>query len=127
MNYLLLKHLHISCVFLSGLGFLVRGVWMWAESPALGLRWVRIVPHVVDSVLLASALAMAVHSGQYPFALSWLTAKFFGLLAYIVLGAIALKRGKTLRMRRAAFLAALLAYAYIVSVALTRSPLSYWG
>lgn len=83
------------------------------------------MPHVIDSTLLGSALSLAWMSGQYPFAQAWLTAKFFGLLAYILLGSIALKRGRTPAIRRWAFAAALLTYGYIVSVALTRQPLLF--
>lgn len=126
MSYLVLKYLHVSCVVLSGLGFCLRGGWMLCESPMLQHPLVRRLPHVVDSVLLGSALLMAWMSAQYPFAESWLTAKFFGLLAYIVLGAVALKRGRTKAVRAAFFGLALLAYAYIVSTALTRNPLLWF-
>jgi len=123
MSYLALKHLHVTCVVLSGLGFALRGWWMLNDSPLLRARLTRVVPHVVDTLLLGSALLMAWQSSQYPFAQGWLTAKFFGLLAYILCGTMALKRART-RGRRVAFLAlALLAYAYIVGVALTRNPL----
>lgn len=120
MSYLLLKHLHVSCVILSGLGFFVRGVLMLKASPWLNSRLARILPHVVDTLLLGSAITMAVMSGQYPFAQPWLTAKFFGLLAYIFLGSLALKRGRTRAQRAGFFVLALLAFAYIVAVALTR-------
>lgn len=123
MIYLALKHLHVACVVLSGTGFLLRGGWMLLDSPLLKLRWVKIVPHVVDTILLGSAIAMVVLSAQYPFALDWLTAKLCGLLAYILFGTVALKRGRSMRQRRLFFVLALLAFAYIVSVALTRSPL----
>ena len=126
MSYLALKHLHVTCVVLSGLGFLVRGWWMLNESNWLKARLVRIFPHVVDTLLLGSALTMAYLSGQYPFAQGWLTAKLFGLLAYIACGTMALKRGKT-KLTRLLFLClAVLSYAYIVSVALTRSPYIGW-
>ncbi len=120
MSYLLLKHLHVSCVILSGLGFFVRGVLMLKASPWLNSRLARTLPHVVDTLLLGSAITMAVMSGQYPFAQPWLTAKFFGLLAYIFLGSLALKRGRTRAQRAGFFVLALLAFAYIVAVALTR-------
>jgi len=123
MSYLALKHLHVACVVLSGLGFSLRGWWMLNDSPRLKARLVRVAPHVIDSLLLGSALVMAWQSSQYPFAHSWLTAKFFGLLAYILCGTMALKRART-KSRRVVFLVlALLAYAYIVGVALTRNPL----
>ena len=123
MSYLALKHLHVTCVVLSGLGFALRGLWMLNDSPLLRARLTRVVPHVVDTLLLGSALVMAWQSGQYPFAQGWLTAKFFGLLAYILCGTMALKRART-KGRRVVFLVlALLAYAYIVGVALARNPL----
>ena len=95
---------------------------MWRASPWLGRRLTRIVPHVIDSLLLGSALSMALLSSQYPFVQAWLTAKFIGLLVYIVCGSFALKRGRTPGVRAAFFGLALLAYAYIVSVALTKQP-----
>lgn len=123
MNYyLLLKHLHISCVVLSGLGFALRGLLMLADSPRLQERLLRVLPHVIDSVLLGSALLMAWLSSQYPFVQPWLTAKFFGLLAYIAFGAIALRRGPTKAIRALFLLQALVAYGYIVSAALTKQP-----
>lgn len=123
MSYLALKHLHVTCVVLSGMGFCLRGWWMLRESPLRQHRLTRILPHIVDTLLLGSALTMAWMSGQYPFVNGWLTAKLFGLFAYILLGMMALKRGRTLAIRARYLGAALLAYAYIVGVALTRSPL----
>lgn len=90
------------------------------DSPALRQRWVRIAPHVIDTLLLASALTMVFWSGQYPFVQNWLTAKVIALFAYIGLGTVALKRGKTKAVRISAFVSALLVFAYIVSVAVTR-------
>lgn len=127
MSYLAIKHLHVTCVVLSGLGFGLRGIWMMTGSPLLQARWVRVVPHMVDTALLGSAIALAVMSGQYPFVQGWLTAKVFGLLAYILFGAMALRRARTRRARVTFFALAVLTFAYIVSVALTRNPLPYMG
>ena len=127
MDYLVLKYLHVSCVIASGCGFVLRGVWMLADSPRLQLRWVRIFPHVVDTGLLGSAIALAMLSGQYPLAQSWLTAKVMGLIAYILCGTMALKRGRTKAIRAGFLVVALLIFAYIVSVALNRSPLAVFA
>jgi uncharacterized membrane protein SirB2 len=123
MPYIALKHLHVTFVALSGLLFLVRGIWMLRASPNLEQRWARIVPHIVDTLLLASAIGLAVVSHQYPGQMPWLTAKVVGLVAYIVLGTIALKRGRTQGLRTAAFVGALACFAYIVAVAVTKNPL----
>jgi uncharacterized membrane protein SirB2 len=120
MNYLLIKHLHITCAVVSGSFFVLRGVWMLRQSELLQRRWVRVVPHVVDTALLGSALTMVALSGQYPLVLPWLTAKVLALLVYIVLGTVALKRGRTRAVRSAALVGAILAFGYIVAVALSR-------
>ena len=101
-------------------GFAARGVLMLRESPWLQRRCVRIAPHVVDTVLLASAAWLAWFLGQIPFVHGWISAKILALVLYIVLGMIALHRGRTKRRRTGAFAAALAAAGYIVWVALTR-------
>jgi uncharacterized membrane protein SirB2 len=120
VNYLAIKQLHIACAALSGSLFLLRGVWMLHESAKLDQRWVKILPHVIDTVLLASALIMVFRSHQYSFVEGWLTAKLIALIAYIALGSVALKRGKNKATRTGALIAALLVFGYIVVVALTR-------
>ena len=125
MDYASLKTVHVSCVAASYALFVVRGVWMMRESSHLQQRWVKIVPHLVDTLLLASAVALAVMSRQYPLVDDWLTAKVVGLLIYIGLGTVALKRGKTRRTRIAAWLAAQAVFFYIVAVALTRQSLPW--
>jgi uncharacterized membrane protein SirB2 len=125
--YGIVKHLHVTCVALSGAGFLLRGLWMLTGDPRLQHRITRWLPHVVDTLLLLSAVMLAVMLRQYPFAHSWVTAKVLGLIGYIVLGAIALRRGPTRGVRFGALLAALVAYAWIVSVAITKNPWGFLG
>mgnify|MGYP001022043781 CR=1 FL=1 len=120
--YVALKHLHLTAVALSFTLFVLRGVWMLIDSPRLRRPWVRVVPHVIDTVLLASALGLIAILHQYPFVHGWLTAKVAALVVYIVLGSIALKRGSSKPVRAAAWIAALAVFGYIVSVALSRSP-----
>lgn len=120
--YVFAKSLHLACVVLSLGGFAVRGALMLSGSPLLRARPVRVVPHVVDTLLLASALWLCGLIGQYPFTQGWLTAKVLGLAAYIGLGALAL-RGPTRPVRIAALAGAFAAAVYIVSVAVTKSPL----
>ena len=122
LAYLVVKWIHVGCVVASLAGFAARGALMLAGSPLLSARFVRVAPHVVDTLLLASALLLAWRLGQYPFVHAWLTAKVLGLLAYIGFGTVALRRGRTRRVRIAALAAALGAAAYVVAVALTRDP-----
>jgi len=123
VSYLLLKSIHISAVILSGTLFFTRGLWMLRGSPRLQQTWVKVVPHIIDTVLLASAIALTLRIQQYPFTHDWLTAKVLGLLLYIVLGMIALKRGRSRRVRLLAWLAALAVFLYIVAVAVTHDAL----
>ncbi len=124
-DYLLVKHLHIATAAVSIAFFLLRAVWMLAESPLLQRRWVRVLPHLNDSLLLVFALIMVVQSRQYPFAAPWLTAKVLALLVYIVTGAMALRYARTPAARRRWLVLALASVAYIVAVALTRDALPW--
>jgi len=114
-----LKFIHVAAVITTGLSMITRGAWALQGSPKLQHPFVRIAPHVIDTVLFLSAIAMAIMIRQYPFVTGWLTAKFVALLAYITLGHIALKRRSA-----TALAAALLTLAYIVGVALCRDPLT---
>jgi len=120
MTYPLLKSLHLAFVALSGTGFVLRGLCMLQGSAMPAHRWVRVLPHAVDTALLASAIALAVTTGQYPLTQGWLTAKVLGLVVYIILGTLALRRGRTPGIRITAFCGALAAFAYIVAVAITK-------
>lgn len=125
--YLLLKTIHVGSVCASGALFVLRSGWMLAESQQLQRRWVKILPHVVDTVLLASAIALTMIIHQYPFVQSWLTAKVLALVAYIVLGSIGLKYGRSKRVRITACCAALAVFGYIVTVALAHNPRGWFA
>lgn len=120
--YPVFKQLHLICVALSLAGFILRGAWALSGSPLLQHRLTRVLPHMVDTLLLLSAIALAVIMNQYPLQAGWVTAKVVGLLIYIGLGTLALKRGRTRRVRAVAFVGALLVYGWIVSVALSKHP-----
>jgi uncharacterized membrane protein SirB2 len=125
MDYTVVKAVHVSCVVISYLLFFTRGVWMINDSPLLRQRWVRILPHVNDTLLLAAAIALALMLKQYPLTDGWLTAKVTGLVAYILIGTVAMKPGRTRRVRIAAWIVAQVVFFYIVGVALTRNPLPF--
>lgn len=122
MDYATLKAIHVTSAILSISGFAARGALMLGDSPLLERRFVRVAPHVVDTVLLASAVLLAWRSGQYPIEQPWLTAKVAALFAYVALGSVALSRGRTRAIRAVAFVLALGTVLYIVSVAVTRTP-----
>ena len=123
--YETVKTLHIITAVLSIAGFILRGVWMLQDSPRLQAKPVKILPHVVDTVLLASAVALAVMASLNPLEHGWLFAKIIAVLVYIGLGMIALKRGKSREVRFAAFLAAIVVFAYMAQAALTHSVIPF--
>ena len=123
--YLSIKYAHLSLAILSVAGFLLRGFWMMTGSVLLGHKAVRIVPHVVDTLFFASGVALVVQLALPVMQSPWLLAKFAGLVVYIILGAIALRRGPTMPVRQLAFVGALSAFAYIVGAAVSKSPASW--
>lgn len=120
MAYSLLKLIHVGTVYITFGLFLVRGVWMLLDSPRLQDRWVKVVPHLNDTLLLTAAIAMIVVGDLGLAENPWLIAKISGLLAYIGLGTMALKRGKTKVQRAGWFVAALATIGYIIAVAVTK-------
>jgi len=124
IDHQLLKLVHLSCVVLSITGFTIRAALMLVRSPLLRRRWVRTVPHLVDSLLFFSGLGLAYNLHQYPGTTPWLTAKLVALVLYVIFGAIAL-RGRRLPQRLTALVLAYATFAYMVSVALSKSPLPW--
>jgi uncharacterized membrane protein SirB2 len=125
--YLVLRNVHIACAILTITLFVLRGGLMLADSSWQQNVVLRYLPHAVDTVLLTTALMLTTVIHQFPFAVDWLTAKVVLLLAYIVLGSIALKRGRTKQIRVAAFVAALATVGYLVTVARAHHPLGLFA
>ncbi len=122
MDYATIRLIHITCALISVGLFTLRGVWQWRGVDWRRWRWLRVAPHVNDTVLLSAAVALALMSHQYPVAQSWLSAKVVALLLYIGLGGVALSPRVSRSTRLAAFAAALACVTYILWVARTRSP-----
>ena len=125
MEFLLVKNLHVWSAMVTITGFMLRGYWMVTGSGKLQHRITRTAPHLVDTILLSSGIALLVMLSLNPFSQSWLVAKFTGLIAYILLGTVAIRRGATLQIRMIAFVGAFSVFAYIVGVALSKSPASW--
>lgn len=151
MDYFVVKTIHQGAVVLSICGFFARGVGALTGAAWVQRRAAKTLPHLVDTVLLLSALALAwmlqLHPGNAP----WLLAKIIGLLAYIGLGMLALKErraapelvdppggragedgpggitkpGRPMPLRAAAWIAALVTFGWIVSVAISKQPLGF--
>lgn len=121
--YMMAKHLHLTAVALSILFFVFRFIWSQFDAQALSKKWVKILPHVIDTILLASAIWLCVILSQYPFANAWLTFKLIGVVLYIVLGLFALKRAKSTVGRWVFFVAALAVLMATAMVAVTKQPL----
>jgi uncharacterized membrane protein SirB2 len=122
--YQAVKHIHLTCIALSFCGFLLRAYWMMTDSPLLRARLTRILPHVIDTLLLASALYLVSQLGGVP---AWVWAKIGGLLVYIAFGMVALKAGRPRGIRVAALVAAVLTFSWIVSVAITKTPAGFFA
>ncbi len=122
MSYAALKIIHVISVIFSYLLFMLRGIWMMQNSSILQRRWVKILPHVIDTVLLASAVTLVTMIQQYPGMSTWLSTKIGGLLLYIILGMMALRFGKSRKIKIISWITAQIVFFYIVLVALTKNP-----
>lgn len=118
--YIILKHLHLSCIALSIALFITRFYWRKQNVSMLQKKWVKILPHMIDTVLLVSAIGLAIIASINPFEQHWLAAKILALLAYIVAGTFAIKRAKSANALNFSFALALACFVYILMVAISK-------
>lgn len=125
MNYYFpIKHLHVTAVTLSIILFVIRAYWSVTGSARLQHRLIRILPHVIDTVLLTCGVILAAMIGpEQP----WILVKIVLLVAYIGVGTFAIKRGRTPRTRLIAAVCASAIFAYIVGVAFSKNPASWFA
>tara|TARA_Y100000296_G_scaffold61043_1_gene70773 strand:+ start:1649 stop:2020 length:372 start_codon:yes stop_codon:yes gene_type:complete len=121
--YMMAKHLHLTAVALSILFFVFRFIWSQFDETVLAKKWVKILPHIIDTVLLASAIWLCFILSQYPLVNAWLTFKVLGVVLYIAFGLFALKKAKTKIGRWTHFVAAIVVLMATAMVAVTKQPL----
>lgn len=119
--YPIIKHLHLTFVALSVALLLLRFFWMVRQSPNFEKKWVKILPHVVDTGLLLSAIGLCFIISQYPFVNAWLTEKLLAVVAYIIMGVMCFK-GRTMTLRYVALVGAFGWLALIGKLAVTKTP-----
>ena len=125
--YLSIKAIHVGAASLSIALFCVRLFWSVRGMAVLQQRWVRTVPHVIDTLLLAAGIGLMLMLRAWPQQQPWLAAKLVGLLIYIALGSVAIKRGTTPARRLLAGALAIGVFALIVGAARMHSPWSWWA
>lgn len=125
MDYAFVKHMHMGMAYLSITFFIFRSILSVTESGLLQHKLIKILPHIIDTLLLLLAGHLMVTIQQYPFVDAWLTAKLVALLAYIMVGTIAIKRGKTAVIRLWASVIAVAIFGYILGVAKTHDVMSW--
>ena len=125
MLYLILKYAHVLAAVTSISGFMLRGYWMLRESKMLQHPVTKVVPHIIDTVFLLAGVGLVWLLHFEPLKQPWLIAKLTGLIVYVLLGTVAIRRGSTKQIRTIALVGAVAVFAYIVGAALTKSPLSW--
>jgi uncharacterized membrane protein SirB2 len=126
-----IKFVHVAAVLLSGTLFLTRGLLLQAGVRRVAMSgFARYASYTIDTVLLTAALMLVTILPGGMFANHWLTFKLALLVAYVVLGSLALKRARTPLARALFFVAALVVYAAMLGIARAHHPLgwfAYWN
>ncbi len=115
----MIKILHISLVLISFASFISRVALLQFNPTVLQIKWLKILPHVIDTLLLLSGIFLVIQGPWFEGEYGWLVAKIVALFAYIGLGILVMhKHGKT---RWFAFIGAITCYTYILSVAISKN------
>lgn len=125
--YFALKHTHMLLALITFLFFLTRATWAFMDSPLLQKKLIKIAPHIIDTLLLLSAIVLVIVTGMYPFVYAWVTAKVIALVAYIVFGLFTIKLAKNNLQRGAFFGLSIITFLYMAKVAITKNPLFFMG
>jgi len=123
--YLIIKNIHMAFATLTIIGFLLRGYWRISGSSFYKSRAMKVVPHAIDAMFLATGIWLIVILNLNPMQHPWLLAKFLTLFAYVGLGMIAFRFGRTPEIRLIAFVGAVASFAFVVGAAVAKSPMSW--
>ena len=123
--YLIIKNIHMAFATLTIIGFLLRGYWRISDSNLIQNRAMKIVPHAIDAMFLATGIGLLMMLNLNPMQHPWLLAKFVALFAYVGLGMVAFRFGRTQEIRLMAYVGALASFAFVVGTAIAKSPLSW--
>jgi uncharacterized membrane protein SirB2 len=118
--YIAIKHIHLTAVAVSFLFFTFRYLLRLTNSHLLQKKWMKITPHIVDTLLLASAIVLMFVIGQYPLVNAWLTAKLVCVVGYILMGVACLKISNRKSVITGAYLIALAFIACAGKIAVTK-------
>ena len=121
----LLKTIHILLVFVVICSFIVRFILL-DRGVFPRQRWLKVLPHVLDTLLLASGITLAVNFVQYPAQAVWLSTKLMALFVYVLFGVMAMRAQRSRRQRWLAFSGAMLSFAYVLAVAVSKDPWLGW-
>ncbi len=123
--YLIIKTIHMAFATLTIIGFLLRGYWRISGSDLYKIRAMKIVPHAIDAVFLATGIWLLMILNLNPLQHPWLLAKLAALCSYVGLGMVAFRFGRTQASRLVAYVGALASFAFVVGAAIAKSPLSW--
>lgn len=122
-SYALFKHAHMLFVLISLAGFVLRGLLLMLESNLVHRRWMRIWPHIVDTLLLVFGLLL-LFNGPWSLQHDWLQLKIGLLVVYILLGFVALGRGRFGRVARVnAWWLGVVVFIYMMALAHFKNPM----
>lgn len=117
--YMGIKHSHMLLVLLSIVLFEIR-YWGFSLKNKPKGKFLTIAPHVIDTLLLASGLTLAVMAGFSPSNSPWFMYKLIALVGYIGFGLMAMKAEGTLRWT--GFFASTLCFLYMLMTAMSKNP-----
>lgn len=120
--YIALKHLHVTFVVISVLLFVLRFFWRSIDAKVAQQKWVKVVPHIIDTFLLLTIIGLLLHLGQWPWETSWLGNKLLGLFGYIAFGLVAMK-AQSAALRFGGFIVALGWIGFLFHVAFSKQAL----
>ena len=123
--YTAVKHIHLTAIILSLVLFIARFVLLWLKSSKLNSKLLKVLPHLVDTVLIVSAITLCVLLQQYPLVDAWVTEKLLALIMYVFMVTLALRLANNNFMRIIGFVGAISWVAFAGAVAMSKQAILF--
>jgi uncharacterized membrane protein SirB2 len=120
----LIKEFHVALAFITVAGFVARAALAMTDNQLRNAKFVRIAPHVIDTLLLVLGITLAVQLSLSPLSNGWLMAKIIGLIAYIGFGVMTMRATST-PLRLIGFVGAIASVSYIFAVAYSKQVMPF--
>src|ERR1700694_2184534 len=127
MNYSFVKFLHVLCATTLFAAYVLRLIWMIADTPRSEHRGMALLPWIGDAFLVGTGIWMLLNLANVPGTDVWMIGKILLMIIFGSLTAFTLYFIRSQAVRVAVWIGALVVYLQIVVISILKDPLGMFA